>query len=372
MKPISKIYFRVVPALLLIIVLAIAWPVSAAVFNLRAGATVVHMPDGTPVTMWGFGLEGGQITVPGPLLRVPPGDSTLTIHLTNDLPEPVSLFIPGQAANLSPVKFTDGEGRTRVRSFTQETAPGSTSTYVWNSVRSGTFIYQSGTHMAVQVQMGLYGALVKEEGMNTAYPGRTYHKEMVLLLSEIDPALHNAVATGAYGSPAYPSTINYKPKYFLINGQPFPSALPILNGFVGAGEDLLVRILNCGLKSHVLLFGGKHLSIIAEDGNLFGHEQNRSAVFMPAGKTKDVIISINETGEYAIYDRMFSLTNNDQSPGGMLTYFEVVAACVWDYDNDKDVDGADLAAFQSDFAAGIVGMADLAEFGASFGRNNCP
>jgi len=37
------------------------------------------MPDGTVVTMWGFGFTGGPITVPGPELVVPPGDTTLEI-----------------------------------------------------------------------------------------------------------------------------------------------------------------------------------------------------------------------------------------------------------------------------------------------------
>ena len=33
--------------------------------------------------------------------------------------------------------------------------------YYWNNIQPGTYAYQSGTHPQVQVQMGLYGAMVK-------------------------------------------------------------------------------------------------------------------------------------------------------------------------------------------------------------------
>ena len=48
-----------------------------------------------------------------------------------------------------------------------------------------------------------------------------YDNQLVLLYSEIDPALHTAVARFNLWQNSYKTTINYVPKYFLVNGTPF-------------------------------------------------------------------------------------------------------------------------------------------------------
>ena len=69
----------------------LATPGRAAEFYLRADVTTKTMPDGQVIRMWGFardtsfGANDGTVTIPGPLLTVPPGDTTLTIHLKNNL-----------------------------------------------------------------------------------------------------------------------------------------------------------------------------------------------------------------------------------------------------------------------------------------------
>ena len=167
----------------------------AAEYWLRAQTFTKTMPDNTIVTMWGFAecTDGTYSNCsapasPGPVLSVPPADNALTVHLRNGLTgsyvEPVSLVIPGQRASMAPVKFTDGEGRQRVRSFTTETPPdnSTTVTYSWNNLRPGTYLYQSGSHQAVQVQMGLYGALTKNSAAGEAYgPASAYDTEALLL-----------------------------------------------------------------------------------------------------------------------------------------------------------------------------------------------
>jgi len=135
-----------VPAALLTGLAVSASVAAAAEFHLVAGETDKLMPDGVTVAMWGFAFDpdfggDGVVTVPGPRLVVPPGDTTLTVHVKNTLPDPVSIIIPSQMAVLTPVKFTDAQGRDRVRSFTHETAPGATGTYTWSSFRPGTHLY---------------------------------------------------------------------------------------------------------------------------------------------------------------------------------------------------------------------------------------
>lgn len=330
-----------------LLALASAAPSLAETFNLRAAATTLTMPDGAAVPMWGFALEGGPVTVPGPVLEVPAGDSTLTINLTNQLPVPVSIVIPGQPATLSPVRFTDPQGRQRVRSFTAECAPGTTRAYTWTGLKPGSYLYQSGTHPAVQVQMGLYGCLKHDADAYLAYDGVPYQRDVVVVWSEIDPALHQAVATDNYGpGREVTSTLDYRPQYFLVNGEPYwlgQTPLPAVN----LGERVLLRLLNAGLEAHVPHLPGLHLSVVAEDGNPYPYPREHYAPLLAAGKTLDAVVTPGLPGAYPLYDRRLFLTTAGASPGGMLTYLEVTSLpgtpVAWDDDYNFVEDGGTLS-----------------------------
>lgn len=315
---------------------------------LRADVFTIGMPSGNspplasdvPIQMWGFapataaGPGTQPVTVPGPSLTVPANDTTLTIHLYNRLPEPVSIVIPGQAASMTPVKFSDTQNRMRVRSFTHETQTANSVVvnYTWTNLRPGTFLYHSGTHPAVQVQMGLYGSVKKNaldaiaQGAAQVYPGKAYDREVTLLYSEIDPALHAAVASGIYGTPAYPSTIDYAPKYFLINGKPYTNQPPLVAG--NPGHRILLRFLNAGLQTHVPVIQGLYLKLIAEDGNPYSYAKELYSVFLPAAKTTDAIMTSTTNATYALYDRRLSLTNGAVSGGGMFASLNVSGAAI--------------------------------------------
>ncbi|NJM83537.1 MAG: hypothetical protein HC844_14620 [Tabrizicola sp.] len=45
------------------------------------------MAEGEAVVRPAFGARDGAVTVPGPMIVVPHNDTTLTIHLDNDLPD---------------------------------------------------------------------------------------------------------------------------------------------------------------------------------------------------------------------------------------------------------------------------------------------
>lgn len=308
-----------------------------AEYYLRADTSTKTMPDGQVITMWGFaadsafGAKDGQIMVPGPVLTVPADQTSLTIYLDNDLPEPTSVFIPSQIAITVPVKFTDGQDRERIKSFTHETEPNNATPviYTWNNLRPGTYLYHSGSHPAVQVQMGLYGCLkmdakeAKGSKPAEAYDEVSYDAEVVLCFSEIDPALHKAVADGNYG-PGKPvtSTIDYQPKYFLVNGQPYTSGLlPLPAGNIN--DSVLLRFVNAGLETHVPVLQDFYMKVVAEDGYQYKHSKLQYSLILPAHKTKDAIIVPTAAGTYPVYDRRLRLTNAGASPGGMLTYLNV-------------------------------------------------
>jgi FtsP/CotA-like multicopper oxidase with cupredoxin domain len=347
------------------------------------GSTVTPGPFGntTPITMWGFVQTG---TGPGctftgagpgtsataaalPTLSASAGD-TLRIHLMNNLPlpvagavytEPVSVVIPGQPSVMTPT-WTDATtgNRTalpqRVRSFAAETPQQSASpvVYTFGPLKAGTYLLQSGTHQAVQMQMGLYGVLnvygkapvpPATGGLGYTDPSSAFDSEVSLLFSEIDPALHDAVARGQYGPNTAPppgwltSTIDYRPRYFLVNGKPYTKGSPAMP--IGAtNRNVLVRLLNAGLDTKVPVLQSQYVSIIAEDGNFYtttgflGTPPNlvpgscpapkeQYSILLPAGKTIDAILTTPSSPvTIPVYDRRLHLTNSGASPGGMLVF----------------------------------------------------
>jgi len=312
------------------LLVAFAGAASAAEFYLRADVRQLTMPDNTVVTIWGFALDAdnnfatvdGTVTSPGPMLTVPVTDTTLTLHLKNNLPEPVSLVIPGQIATMTPVFFTDAQGRSRVRSFTAEApASGGVATYTWTNFRPGTYLYLSGSHAAVQVQMGLFGGVKKDAATNQAYTGIAYDNEAILFLSEIDPALHAAVAGGTFGPGlAMTSTVDYAPKYFLVNGQAEYTMTGVVPT-IAVGSRVLVRFLNAGLLTRIPELLGASMTTLSEDGNLSPYPtEKRNAIGLLAGKTLDVIVT-PETGGVmmSLFDRRGYVSLGTANGGGTST-----------------------------------------------------
>jgi hypothetical protein len=315
----------------------------------------VTLPNGSTVAvrMWGYALDKPHdvtvgavttteppngildadepVTVPGPRLVVPPGNTTLTVTLTNLLPEATSLVIPGQRFDPTP-----GRNGLRARSMTPEAAPSATAVYTFSGLKAGTFLYQSGSHSAVQVQMGLYGAMTQDSAANVAYAGVAaagsqpaqaaigYQNEAVLVYSEIDQALHAAVDAGTYGTPAGPtSTVNYKPSIFLINGESYTNASMATIAAGSVGQVTLLRFLNAGLRTHTPVLDNGSLKIVAEDGNKLPFAKDQATVMLAAGKTHDALWTPATEGVYSLYDRTLGLNAPGQGSAGMLAKLKV-------------------------------------------------
>ena len=306
--------------LTLTVLVAIVTPSFGFSVNLVADQASVTMPDGASIPMWGYFSDSGQTcgTEPawsvGPTIAVPAGDNTLEVNLRNCLTIPTSLIITGQALPGDPVTFTDTQGRTRVQSFSAETTPnGGIHTYTFNDIKPGSYLYKSGTFPALQVQMGLYGAMTANVGAQEAYPGVAYNAEVVLLYSEIDPALH------ATPAPAQP--LNYRPKYFLVNGAPFTAGGTSAIGAVQ--QPSLLRFINAGLKDHTPMVNTGYLSVIAEDGNPYPYPHEQYSLKLVAGKTMDAVLIPVDGEQYRVFDRSLHLTTNGASGGGLMTVLEV-------------------------------------------------
>ncbi|MEU2609990.1 multicopper oxidase domain-containing protein [Micromonospora sp. NPDC007271] len=256
-------------------------------FDLTATGGYAAMPDGNTIYMWSYAASGGDFQLPGPTLCVTSG-ARVTVVLHNSLPEPTSITFPGQVQVLAEGRpaqpETDAAGT--LTSLTTTAAAGNGSvTYTFTAGPPGTYLYQSGTDVQKQVQMGLYGALVVRPA---GHPDRENDRadstfdtdhEYLYLLGEIDPDLHLAVERRR----AYDFT-KYKARYFTINGRSMPDTIapnhadwlpdqpygalihilpydPVLNP-----KPALIRYLNAGTVSYPFHPHGSDEQLIARDG----------------------------------------------------------------------------------------------------------
>jgi FtsP/CotA-like multicopper oxidase with cupredoxin domain len=285
-------------------------------FELTARSGYVETPDGSSAFMWGYGKTGGNFQMPGPVLCVNAGD-TVKVTLHNALDEPTSIVFPGQQS----VTTAGGSAGLLAR----EAPPGQDVTYTFTASSPGTYLYESGSDPAKQVELGLYGALVVRPA---GHPDWAYgdastqfdpQREYILILSEIDPQLHNAVEThGVY------DITKLHNRYFTINGRSFPDTIqdngvswlpsqpygalvrvkpynPTLNP-----RPALIRMVNAGLLNHPFHPHGNHLRMIAQDGRRFltptGAEASSEhfSETIASGSTEDMLFKWTDQDAYSL------------------------------------------------------------------------
>jgi FtsP/CotA-like multicopper oxidase with cupredoxin domain len=304
--------------------------ITGPTFNLTAQSAFISQPDGQAVYSWGYGCKGSPagyapaaisstfcnaMQIPGPTLIVTEGQS-VTVNLTNNLPNAAgntSILFPGFA-----VTATGGTPGL----LTQEAAPGATVTYTFTATTPGTRAYYSGTQGDLQVEMGLYGAVIVlplpakvpstcDNGVHAsnvtaqgfwgesdfrlahaAYDNAAtcYDREYLFQFSEMDPNIHRQAeqqvtaagncTAGAAGCSLNVPTEPYHPAYFMINGRSMPDDMDPnyasqyphqpYNGdpHMHPGEVTLLRIIGQGRWQHPFHEHGNHVRILARDGNL--------------------------------------------------------------------------------------------------------
>jgi FtsP/CotA-like multicopper oxidase with cupredoxin domain len=307
--------------------------ITGPTFNLTAQPAFLNQPDGQAIYSWGYGCSVAPagfaptlpnqtcptMQVPGPTLIVTEG-STVTVNLTNNLPTPAgntSILFPGFNVTTS-CTATSAAGVQGL--LTCEATPGSQVTYTFTASAPGTHAYYSGTQGDLQIEMGLYGAVVVlpssvpancTTGYHAAnltakrhwgetdfrlsqaaydHPGTCYDREYLFQWAEMDARIHQQALAqvtaltgcraGAMGCSLDVQTEPYHPAYFLINGRSMPDLMdPNFAGeyphqpyngnpHMHPGELTLIRTIGQGRWQHPFHEHANHVRILARDGNL--------------------------------------------------------------------------------------------------------
>lgn len=250
--------------------------ITGTTFNFTAKADYISTGDGNSVYAWGYANGAGAMQYPGPTLIVNQGE-TITVNLTNSLPVPVSIVFPGQTG----VVASGGSAGLITK---EAAANGGTVSYTFTATKAGTYQYHSGTQPAVQVEMGLVGALiVRPSGVadpaHQAYghAGTAFDREHLFLLTEMDLRIHDQLQVNPT---AQIDTSDYKPVYWFVNGRNAPdsildagipwlptqpyNSLPRMH----PGEKLLMRVIGGGRDLHPFHTHGNNFWVIAKDGRV--------------------------------------------------------------------------------------------------------
>jgi len=340
---------RVLPVAVLALTLLLTMSAHAAapgitgpVFNLTAQSAYITQPDGQAIYSWGYGCNGtpsgyapaaitstfcNTMQVPGPTLIVTEGQ-TVTVNLLNGLPTPAgntSILFPGFT-----VTTTGGAAGL----MTQEAAPAGTVTYTFTASTPGTHSYYSGTQGDLQVEMGLYGAIIVlprtipaacTTGLHASnltaeshwgesdfrlaaaaydHAKTCYDREYLFQFSEMDPNIHSqalaqvtakgSCVAGAVGCSLEVPTEPYHPAYFLINGRSMPDDMDPNyaleyphqpyngNPHLHPGEEVLLRVVGQGRWQHPFHEHANHVRILGRDGNLILSATDPNSLAGPA------------------------------------------------------------------------------------------
>ncbi len=165
--------------------------------------------------------------------------------------------------------------------------PGGNVSYSFIAAEPGTYIYQSGTRMELQVEMGLLGVIiVRPVGYDPvtnkiAYndPTTAYDWEYLFLMTEMDHRVHEKVELGLIGQV---DDTQWYPYYWFFNGRNAPDTMSAAfsedlphqpyncQPRTHPGEVILMRVANAGRDMHPFHHHGNHSILIARDGRLVG------------------------------------------------------------------------------------------------------
>ena len=356
-RKISKVRFLLAPVVVFLLAAsayATAPGITGPSFDLTAQAAYINQPDGSMVYSWGYGCTGvptfapqpgGQdlanancplMQIPGPTLIVTEGQ-TVQVTLHNHLPTAAgntSILFPG-------FNLTSSCPAAQQGLLTCEALPGGGMvTYTFVASTPGTRAYYSGTQGDLQVEMGLYGAIIvlpnstnaptcpahnTHAGLNAAgtalapsgendfrlsstgaayhVAGSCYDREYLFQFSEMDPKIHRAaeeIASCVTG-PGITCALNmdtvatepYHPAYYMINGRSMPDDMDPNyaleyphqpyngNPHMHPGELVLLRIIGQGRWQHPFHEHGNHVRVLARDGNLIVSQSNATLLAGP-------------------------------------------------------------------------------------------
>ncbi len=265
-------------------------------YHLTAGEFIWQIDTEKAIKAWGFNQS-----LPGPVLRANKGDE-LIVHVKNTLSEPTLIHWHG-------VRLPAGmDGTGDVQSPIQ---PGESFDYRFVVPDAGTFWYHSHVNETVQMERGMYGALIVEDDTDPLVDA-----DRVFMLDDMKLTAENGFSKPGWFIPRIIERHDGREgDTLLINGQ----QNPILQ--IHAGQTERWRFVNAASARYIRLhLGGRPFRIIGTDGGLLENPQTVTEVLLTPGERIDMAIGpFSEGDSFQIgshpYDRVTFLKAKPQTFG---------------------------------------------------------
>jgi FtsP/CotA-like multicopper oxidase with cupredoxin domain len=242
-------------------------------FNLEASKFNWDIAPGKTIEAWGFNQQ-----LPGPELRANVGD-TLVVRLTNNLNEPTMIHWHG----LRIPALMDGTDAVQ-----KPVQPGEVFEYRFVLPDAGTFWYHSHANETIQMERGMYGALIVDDLMDPVTDG-----EKVFMIDDMKLNQESKFTKPGWFVPRIVERHDGREgNTLLMNGkenQVFE---------VHAGQIERWRFINSSSARYFLLYlGGKEFKIMGTDGGLLEHPRTVTEILITPGERIDVAAGPFEEGE---------------------------------------------------------------------------
>ncbi|MDX1943530.1 MAG: multicopper oxidase family protein [Saprospiraceae bacterium] len=258
-------------------------------YNFEASVFGWEIAPGKTIEAWGINKQ-----LPGPTLRANAGD-TLVVRLTNKLSEATTIHWHGTCLPAS----MDGTD-----SVQKPVEPGEVFEYRFVVPDAGTFWYHAHTNETVQMERGMYGALIVDGETDPVVDG-----EQIFMIDDMKLNANNEFTKPAWFLPRVVERHDGRQgNTLLLNGK----ENLVIN--MHAGQTERWRFINSSSARYFLLhLSGKAFQIIASDGGLLEHPITVTEVLITPGERIDIAAGSFTEGEtFAIeslaYNRMTFLT----------------------------------------------------------------
>ncbi|MBD0374881.1 MAG: multicopper oxidase family protein [Flavisolibacter sp.] len=228
---------------------------------------------GKTIKAWGFNNQ-----LPGPVLKARKGD-TLVIKVKNLLNEPTTIHWHGIRLP-APMDGTDG--------VQKPIEPGAAFEYRFVVPDAGTFWYHSHHNETVQVERGMYGALVVEDEADPVTDG-----EKVIMIDDMKLSADNAFTEPSWFLPRIIERHDGREgDTLLINGQENPQIE------MHAGQVERWRFINSSSARYFRLhLEGRPFKVIGTDGGLLEAPIVVTEALITPGERFDIVVGPFHEGE---------------------------------------------------------------------------
>ncbi len=254
-------------------------------YNLTASEFNWEIRPGKTINAWGFNKQ-----LPGPVLRANVGDM-LIVRVTNNLEEATTIHWHGIRLPAS----MDGTD-----SVQKPIEPGEVFEYRFIVPDAGSFWYHAHTNETIQMERGMYGALIVDDETDPVFDG-----ERIFMIDDMKLDKYNHFTRPSWFLPILIERHDGRQgNTLLLNGK--ENSVINMNG----GQTERWRFINSSSARYFLLhLNGKTFKIIGTDGGLLEHPVTLDEVLITPGERVDIAIGPFADGEiFAIESLAYNRT----------------------------------------------------------------